>query len=527
MQKITKIAFTEIDSIPKLIKDFLEGKISQFTEDNFTYGHIEERMAARAQFEPGKREVLFSVLKEQNAQLNLSSEQESNLNSLRNPNTFTVTTGHQLNLFTGPVFFIYKILQTVKMAEVLNHKYPQQRTIPIFWMASEDHDFAEIDHFKTDKQLYRIQAESGGAVGRIKVEDNHFVEEFAKEFQGLPFGEALIALLRRAYARGNTLGDATRLIVQELFGRYGLLVLDGDDRRLKREMHAVFKSELLHNDLFNHTKPAIEMLRRQYGKVQVNPRETNMFYLTETRNRLEFSGGRYHVVDTGVSFTREELLTELENFPERFSPNALLRPVYQEMILPNLAYIGGNAEIMYWLELKDYFRHLALAFPVLIPRNSLLFLTRKTLQKTDKVGLKIADFFTDFKKVIKAKLLQETDITVVLDETETALLENFAKLKQVAAKTDKTFGTLVSAEEARQLKSFVRMRKRLLRAEKLKHAEKVERLEDLYLKVHPAKTWQERVYNFSVFYAVLGEAWLQTCYEEMDVENSELLVFTI
>jgi len=217
----------------------------------------------------------------------------------------------------------------------------------------------------------------------------------------------------------------------------------------------------------------------------------------------------------------------LENYPEKFSPNALMRPVYQECVLPNLAYIGGNAEIMYWLELKDYFSKLNIPFPILIPRNSMLFLKEKTIGKIQKLNLKIEDFFENFTTIINRKIIVDNSILKLLDEKENLLINNFSELKTVAETTEKSFGNMVKAEEVRQLKSFNRMKKRLLHAEKIKQSELLERLENLFLDVHPSKNWQERIYNFSVFFADFGYSWLETCLEEVVVQESKLIIVAI
>lgn len=528
MKKLTNIPFVEIDSIPLLIKDFLTQKIPGFEAQFFNVENIEKQFQLKEQsFSADHRKVLCDVLQEQHAVLPQSEQQQSNLKNLELKETFTVTTGHQLNLFTGPVFFIYKILQTIKLAEFLNGKFPSKNFVPLFWLASEDHDFEEINHFKTEDHYYETKSKSGGAVGRIKVEDDFFISQFEEEFKDSVFGTELILLLKRAYKKGNTLAEATRIIVNELFSDYGLLVLDGDDSRLKAEMKSVFKDELVNQNLFETTQETVQFLTDKYGKVQVNPREINLFYLSETRDRIAFEDDQFVIVDTVKSFSKEEILAELENHPERFSPNALMRPVYQETILPNIAYIGGNAEIMYWLELKNYFEKINLPFPILIPRNSMLMISEKTVSKTENLGLQINDFFKNFAVVTNNLLLKENEILPLLDQQESQLKEQFQDLKSKAALTEKTFGNLVEAEQTRQLKSFGRMKKRLLRAEKIKQSEKLERLENIFQKIHPGNTWQERNYNFSVFYSDLGHDWLHSCYQEIAVENSELIIFTI
>ncbi|PKF75445.1 bacillithiol biosynthesis cysteine-adding enzyme BshC [Chryseobacterium sp. PMSZPI] len=528
MKTINKISFSDIESIPQLIKDFLNQKIEGFENNTFSLEHFNHQIQLKKEsFSLDQREVISDVFVKQLSDLTLSSKQKENLDNLTLPNTFTITTGHQLNLFSGPVFFVYKILQTIKTCTYLKGNFPDFNFVPVYWMASEDHDFAEINHFKTENNYYESNEKPGGPVGRIKISDTYFISEFEKEFKDSIFGTELILMLKEAYKIGNTLTQAIKILVNRLFSEFGLLILDGDSKELKEQIKDVFKEELLHFKLQKETKSKVDFLTKKYGKVQVNPREINLFYLSETRDRIDFNGGKYNIVDTQLQFTQEEIIAELDNHPEKFSPNALMRPVYQEKVLPNLAYIGGNAEIMYWLELKDYFSTINIPFPILIPRNSMLFLKEKTLRKIDKLNLKIEDFFHNFTTITNQVILKDNAILQLLDEKEELLIKNFSELKSIAETTEKSFGNMVTAEEVRQLKSFKRMKKRLLHAEKIKQNELLERLENLFLDVHPSKTWQERVYNFSVLFSDFGYSWLENCLEEMVVQESKLIIVAI
>lgn len=528
LKTINKISFQDIESIPQLVKDFLNHQIEGFEEYTFSLDHLIKRLHEKQNsFTSDQREILAEVLENQLSGLTLSSKQRQNLNDLKLKNSFTITTGHQLNLFSGPVFFVYKILQTIKTCSYLKENFPDFNFVPVYWMASEDHDFAEINHFKTENNYYEINEKSGGAVGRIEITDTFFISEFEREFKDFVFGTELILMLKEAYKPGNTLTQAIQILVNRLFSDFGLLILDGDSKELKKQIKETFKDELLNFTLYKTSKEKVEFLTEKYGKVQVNPREINLFYLTDTRDRIDFDGKKYSIVDKNIQFTEEEILRELEDHPEKFSPNALMRPVYQETILPNLAYIGGNAEIMYWLELKDYFKEINLPFPILIPRNSMLFLKEKTLGKIEKLQLKIEDFFKNFTAITNTKILDNNEILRLLEEKENLLMHQFSELKRASETTEKSFGNMVKAEEVRQMKSFKRMKKRLLHAEKIKQNEMLERLENLFLDVHPSKNWQERVYNFSVFFADHGYSWLETCLEEMQIEESKLIILAI
>ncbi len=188
--------------------------------------------------------------------------------------------------------------------------------------------------------------------------------------------------------------------------------------------------------------------------MQVNPREINLFYLTDKRQRIDRDGDLYRVIETKKVFTEQEMLEELQNFPERFSPNALMRPVYQETVLPNIVYIGGNAEIMYWLELVDYFKSIGLEFPILIPRHSFTFIDEKTFAKIGKLELNVKDFFNDYQRVFGEKLLGNSVLLPIIDEKEKLLKQGFDELKEKAQQTEVTFFNLVEAEQKRQLKSY-------------------------------------------------------------------------
>lgn len=519
LDNMKKINLENIKSVPALIKDFLQSE--DYADYRFSVENALQKAEQKQQvFSSEQREILCQTIADQMGELTLSEKQKRNLELLSQDNVFTITTGHQLNLFSGPAFFVYKILQTIKTAEFLNEKSSDKKFVPIFWLATEDHDFEEINYFKTENNLYQITAKSGGAVGRIKVEENYFIEDFEKEFCDDVFGTELIAWVKEAYAVGNTLAQATNMLVNRLFGEMGLLMIDGDDERLKSQMSEIFADEIKNQTLKKSTQNKVDFLEQKYGKVQVNPREINLFYLSETRNRIEKTGESYQIVDTDLEFSETEILSRMENI----SPNALMRPVYQEKILPNIVYIGGNAEVMYWLELVDYFKEIKLPFPMLIPRNSMLFLTEKTEKKIEKLGLKIENFFEDFSEVMKEKLLTDSELAEIIEQKEAKIKQAFLLLKEKSALTDKTFRNLVEAEETRQMKSYEKMKKRLLRAEKIKQNEKYTQMSNLYLAVHPRGIWQERVLNFSVFYAQSGRAWIEDCYQKMNVEKSTLIV---
>ena len=290
-----------------------------------------------------------SIIKQYTAsKINLDKSEavKSNIHSLSSQNCFTVCTGHQLCLFSGPLYFIYKIASAITLAKKLTERYPDKTFVPVYWMATEDHDFEEINHFRFKGERIQWETKQEGAVGRMHLKE---VTPAYKHFSSLlsDYGlhaEQLRQLFDKAYLTASTLADATRILVHELFSSYGVVVIDGDDTALKRLFIPTIKKELQEVFSSKEVEEQSNKLAAHY-KIQVNSREINLFYLQEgSRARIVKEGNTYFVNETALSFSEKEILEELENHPERFSPNVLLRPLYQETILPNLAYIGGGGE---------------------------------------------------------------------------------------------------------------------------------------------------------------------------------------
>ncbi|WP_306429649.1 bacillithiol biosynthesis cysteine-adding enzyme BshC [Sphingobacterium sp. E70] len=297
----------------------------------------------------------------------------ANIDLLLQENTYTITTGHQLNIFTGPLYFIFKIMTAIRLSEDLRVKHPDKNFIPVYWMATEDHDFEEINHTKVYGKKIAWETPAVSATGRM---DTTSIVDVVKQYTnilGLSDNSAkLTRIVEQAYLKHKRLADATRYMVNELFKSYGLLIIDADDKELKELFKPIIKTDILSENSFKAITDRSKELEAKGFSTQVHAREINFFYLTdEFRERLVLAAdGRYEVLHQNIYFTKEELEREINAHPERFSPNVVMRPMYQEIILPNLAYIGGGAEMVYWMQLKSNFDQYQIDFPILIPRNS-------------------------------------------------------------------------------------------------------------------------------------------------------------
>ena len=473
------------------------------------------------------RAVLVSVLKNQYSKINSSTETLNNIKLLNDSNTFTITTGHQLNLFSGPLYFLYKIISTINLTKELKAKYPAQNFVPIYWMATEDHDFDEINYFNFKGRKFRWNKESSGPVGRLSTEGlADFFEVYTHELGSGKNAEAIKKLFQESYLNHSNLADATRFLANELFGEYGLVILDADDAALKRTFIPYIKEELTLQTSHKKVLETIEKLKNY--TIQVNPREINLFYMDDDlRERIIFENEKYSINNTKIEFSETEILELVENHPEKFSPNVIMRPLYQEVILPNLCYIGGGGEIAYWLELKSFFDAVNVTFPVLLLRNSVLLATEKQVKKIDKLGLSWNDLFLKQTDLVNAKINQFSEFPINLSSLKEQLQKQFEMLFEITTQTEKSFIGAVKAQEAKQIKGLENLEKRLLKAQKKKHSDELERITDLQNELFPNKSLQERQTNFSEFYLENGNDLIQKLITQLKPLDTkfEVIVF--
>ena len=448
------------------------------------------------------REILVEQIKQQLCGLDLSKKQQKNLKKLAEKNTVTITTGHQLNLFTGPIFFFYKILQVIKACKELNNEQDEINYVPVFWMATEDHDFDEINHFKHGDRIIHWSKKHGGPVGRLSTEG--LKEVFESFLLILPNGKKktqLQELINQSYLSHDKLTDATRKLVHLLFKDYGLLFVDGDDKELKKLMISTFEKELIQQKSYQHVIPQNAKLEALGYPIQVNPREINLFYMKDdnSRERIIEENGTYFVNNTSITFTQEEILNDLRQNPAKFSPNVILRPLYQETILPNVAYIGGGGEMAYWLQLKEMFAQFEVDFPLLVLRNSMLIRTQKQHEKQLKLELSNEDLFSNSLTITKERVINSSKIAPKIPALEDELKSIFDRLENLSDLTDSSFADMIQAQRTKQLKGFERIKKRLIHAEVKQNEAILNRIEQLLKELSQQNGLQERVKNFADF----------------------------
>ncbi|MBS1680262.1 MAG: bacillithiol biosynthesis cysteine-adding enzyme BshC [Bacteroidetes bacterium] len=492
--QLHKIALTDTHAFSSFFLDYIFQKdtLKKFFNRPPLLKSFKEQIQEKKIFPQRNREVLYDSLTKQYHGIVLHNLVEANLSALKDSTTFTVTTGHQLNIFTGPLYFIYKIVTVINTCKKLKELYPEYRFVPVYWMASEDHDYEEIKSFRLNGKKYSWETKQQGAVGRF---DPTSLLTLIEELPGD------LSVFKDAYAKSKTLAHAVRYYVNEFFGDEGLVVVDGDDRELK----SLFKNAI-EEDLFTNTpKRLVEATNSELVALGYHPqvfaRDINFFYLDNSvRQRIEKRGADYCVVDTEIKLTTNEIQNILNSSPEKFSPNVILRPLYQETILPNLAYAGGPAEVVYWLQLKGVFDHFKVPFPILMPRNFVGILDAPTQKKFDKTGLELKDLFEEKNYLFNHWITKNSNGSISLSKEIREAQTIFNAVTARAGKIDTTLLKHAEAQAHRLSKSLAGIEQKMIRAEKRKQSDKLGQVEAVKDFLFPNGSPQERVDNFLNFY---------------------------
>lgn len=487
---------------------------------------IEAAIAERSNY-PVNRKALVSTLNKQYNSLNKTKQVEQNLAALADEHTYTICTAHQPNLLTGYLYFIYKIAHAISLAQLLNTKHTDKQFVPVYYIGSEDNDLDELGVFKYNNKKYKWDADGQtGAVGRMDTKSLQPILNELFSVIGPPneHTEQLKKLLTSAYLEHNTIGAATQYLVNELFGKYGLIVIDADDAAFKHELVDVIEDDLLNHNANSIVSKQAEQLAAIY-KSQAYPRDINLFYLKDNiRERIERDGDNWHVLNTDISWSKEELLKELKDHPEHFSPNVILRGVLQERILPNVAFIGGGAEVAYWLQLNKMFKHYNTFFPVVMLRQSALWIEPKAAVLQQKAGLSTEQLFQPTDLLIEEYVKANSASDWTTNGENEAFEDLLKQLQDKAVNIDATLSASAAAALTKIQHQLAVLEKKMLRAEKRKHQTYTDRLYKLKDMLFQNNSLQERTENFIEYYPFYGQAFIDIIVKSIHPVENEFLV---
>ena len=505
-----KISYKDTGLFSQLIIDYLDQK--KDLEQYISYFPNEENFLKQIKSKSDNdidRELLQNIVKEQNSFLELSEICNANIEALKSKNTFSVTTGHQLCLFTGPLYFIYKIASTINLVNRLKNNYPKYNFVPVFWLASEDHDFEEINSINLFNKPVKWDSSQNGAVGRMKLDGISLtIAEIQKILGSSNNAKKLIDIFLKSYNEDNNLSQATRILINELFGKYGLLIIDGDDILLKQKISEIIDHDINNSRFYNIIKKSNEKISVKYHS-QAYVRPINFFRLSE-KDR--------------VRVTEKEDFETINKNPEIFSPNVLMRPIYQEMILPNIAYVGGGSELSYWFQLYDTFKDLSLPMPILVMRNSVVLLDSKKQNKIKKLSLDTLDFFEDINLINKKYILKNSD-KINLNEELMRMKEVFQSINQKIE--DPSLISSLNAIEKKNNNMIADFENKVIKNLKSKNEIQINQILKIKNDFFPNKKLQERHDSFIPQYVKYGDNFIKNIIFHLNPLDTNFVILNL
>lgn len=515
--KASTISHQATHSFSKLVTDYLSETpdLAPFYRFAPDLEGLKKAVAERKKF-PVNRPVLVEVLKEQYKDYELSPAFQQQIESLLSEDTFTICTAHQPDLMTGYLYFFYKIIHTARLADYLKENCPANHFVPVFYIGSEDNDFEELSVFHYEGKIWRWQSQQTGAVGRMSTDDLRPLIKSLTEAL-IPPGENrshLTKIISEAYDGQKTIAQAIRHIVHSFLGKFGVVILDADDERLKRCYLPLMVDEISHQKSENLVKATSAKLNEHYS-TQAFARPVNLFYLKDNiRERIEKEDNGWKTLHTDISWPDDDaILAELETHPDRFSPNVILRGPYQESILPDVAFIGGGSEVAYWMQLKDVYDHYGIFFPALILRQSALWMPKSAVDLQIKLGLTDEELFLTIHQLEKNQVLATSDKELHLNEESEQLTIILERIKGKVGNVDPTLINAAEAVKAKINHLTKRLEKKMVRAEKRHYADRLRQLSRLKDLLFPSNHLQERHDCFLELYLQFGEQFTQTQYD--------------
>jgi len=515
-QSSMHIPFSSTHVFSTLINDYLEGKGTALDFVQYAPNLEGYRAAIEGRKKhPINRNLLFEVLTKQYSNLPQEKAVNNQIALLKKETTFVVTTAHQPNLFTGPLYFFYKIIHAIQLAASLKAAFPECNFVPVYYMGSEDADLEEVGSFNLDQTKCQWVTKQSGAIGRMQVDDALLIllKQLESYWTILPQGQKGLEILKEAYQKGKTISEATLSFVHAFFGAKGLLVLQPDDAALKAAFIPVMEKELLTGFSHQAIQPTIAALSKDYH-VQSEGRSINLFYLKDNlRARIEKQGDQYIVVDSAIQFTEAEIIAALHQHPERFSPNVILRGVFQETILPGVVFVGGGGELAYWMELKNVFQAVGVHYPLLQLRNSFLLMSHKQSEQWSAMQFEEQDLFKPILELEIAYVKKHTNTKLDLQDQLNQLSSLYTNIKNQVVQVDASLGAHTENLAKQANAKLVALEKKMLRAERRKQAVDIQRIHRIKKELFPQDNLQEREAHFSQWVGQYDLSWIDTIME--------------
>ena len=470
---------------------------------------------------------LVSVLKKQYKKTTFFDSElkkvNNNINQLISKNTYTITAGHQLCLFANPLFLIYKIINIINLSSRVS-KITKKKIVPIFWLASEDHDFEEVKSVSLFSNKHDWNRKhNNSAVGSISTGNiESFIDNIFDSFEDYPYKNDLKEILIETYTKNDTLSKGIRSLLTFFFGKHGLLILDPNDAILKNHFKSYLKLEIQNQSSFHIVSNQTNKLSKNY-KTIIKPRELNLFYFNKKKRlRIIKQWRGYCLIDSQKKWSQKQILKEIEDFPERFSPNVILRTLYQETILPNIVYVGGPTEISYWLQFKSLFSKMKIEFPILALRSFVLNINLEHSKFLEKNKIISTDLFYPLEQFL-AKLLYKKSKINLIDE-----LNHFNDLRKTINKKTKRIDHSLNEHSLsickKIEKDLKKLEKKIIKYQKKDHVSYIEILTELHSSIYQKNIIQERNSSFFYYYLKYGDKFFEILVKKLNCLESGYII---
>lgn len=504
--RIHKLEYKETGSFSKLIEDYIDD--SPELKPFYSYRpDIEGVKSSISDLSKHifPREELSETLLNQYKSWGLNNERViQSITALKEEKTYAIVTAHQPCLLTGPLYFVIKIAAAIRLAADLNEKHQAEglKFVPVYWMGAEDHDFEEISHARVfSKTIQWEHPQAEGPVGRLSTDGlQAVIEELSGVLGSAELDQTLLTATKEAYLGAENYGSATARFVDFLFGDEGLIILQQDNPAFKALMKDVFNQELFGESSISIIAERMKALEKNYHN-QAHSRDINLFLLRDgKRQRIKRQGDDFVLVDTEQVLTAEQMRKIVSEHPDELSPNVILRPLFQQRLLPAPVFIGGGSEVAYWMQLQPLFDKHSAHFPVLLLRNSLMYIDSTSLKKMQQTGVKVNDLFKDVDHLLREFVEDKAGDEISLGKEKGQIVGLFKQIANSAAEIDPGLKKSVQAEEQKALKSLSTIEDKIIRAQKKRFEVEVNKIRGLKDRLFPNGHLQERKDNFIPIY---------------------------
>jgi bacillithiol biosynthesis cysteine-adding enzyme BshC len=529
------IDFSEIPGTSELFLDYMNDfeKVAKYYKINFRneagYSALFEKVTSREN--PNKSE-LVRIINDQYKNFTTSDKTKQNVELLNDEKTIAVFTGQQLGILGGPLYTFYKIFTAVKLSEHLSAKFTKYNFVPVFWMAGDDHDFEEISYVNLvnkENELTKIIYSDGfepqfnrGSVGDLNFLNSilEFKDKVQSEIRATEFSKNFFELIDNILIPGLSIKDSFFNLVYQIFDDTGLIIFNPQDVEVKKLLRPIFTKEII--DYKKHTKQLLlesaELDESYHAQVKIKP--INLFMSDDSgRNLIEPIEDEFRLKGKRKRITKEELLNKIENEPERFSANVLLRPICEDYLFPTGFYIGGPGEISYYAQAIPLYKQFGLQHPIIFPRATATIVEKNIAKIFIKYNLSTKDFFkgNDALKEDLIKSLSDYNLENEFNRAEKSIDEALNKLSASISKVDSNLQNLTESTKGKLLHQLNVLRDKSMKSQEQKFDAALRQISKAQNVIYPNENLQERELTIINFVNKYGFDFFDWLYNELDI----------